>query len=187
VRAYKRLLRGHLQLTGGETVLDIGCGTGDYADSFPEQHYVGLDFNSGYVERAKAAFSHLRNVSFRCMDLNELRAEQFCADHAYCVAVTHHLTDAEVRDLVRNAMSVVKGRFVVVDMYLPSPVTNPIGYLLVKIDRGRYGRSKERLLEVLRSAGTPIAAVSTDFGFPLAALAVTFERSSVEAGEEGGR
>lgn len=179
VLAYQRLLRAHLQLSGGETLLDIGCGTGDYANSFPNQHYIGLDINAVYVDRARTTFGHLPNVSFRCMDLNALACEHFLADHAFCIAVTHHLTDTEVQHLVRNAIAIVRNRFVVVDLYLPSPWLNPIGYFLVKLDRGRYGRSKQRLLTLLKDTGIPMTVISTDFGFPYPALAATFQASEV--------
>src|SRR5215471_11674536 len=78
--AYKRLLRRHLQLRGGEILLDIGCGTGDYAPCFPDQTYIGLDFNPDYIARAREAYRHLPNVSFLCQDINALRENNFLAD-----------------------------------------------------------------------------------------------------------
>jgi SAM-dependent methyltransferase len=172
--AYRRLLRRHLELRKGETVLDVGCGTGDYAADFPDQQYIGVDINPAYIERARVAFSRLPNVSFQCLDLNTLGAGDLSADCAYCVAVTHHLTDQELLAFVHTGTRLARRRFVVVDLYLPPVWRNPLGHLLVKLDRGRYGRSKERLLEVLGQAGPRITAVSFDFGFPYPALGVTF-------------
>jgi SAM-dependent methyltransferase len=179
-RAYKRLLLKHLELSGGETILDVGCGTGEYAILFKGEKYIGMDLNQKYIDRAREVYRGLPNASFVCLEIKELAKQKVAIDHAYCVAVTHHLTDEEVIGMVQDAMHLVKGKFVVVDLYLPKFWRNPLGHFLVKMDRGRFGRPKERLLELLRSIGLPISAVSTDSGFPWPAVAVTFANRELQ-------
>jgi SAM-dependent methyltransferase len=177
--AYKRLLLKHLELKGAETILDIGCGTGDYAPLFEKQRYIGIDYNPDYINRAKQIYGNLPNVNFFCVDINELPKLNFAADHAYCAAVTHHLTDEEVLGMARSVLKAVGKRFVIVDLYLPNLFLNPIGFLLVKMDRGRYGRSKDDWLALIQRTGARVTKTSFDFGFPYHAAAVTLESPAI--------
>lgn len=177
-QALKRLLKQHLALTGGEVVLDIGCGVGDYVSCFPDQRYIGIDINSDYIEQARQAYGHSANVEFLCQDVNHLDNTTLEADCAYCAAVSHHLTNDEILNLVHNILKLVKGKFVIVDFCLPSVWRNPLAYVLVKLDRGRYGRTRDHLVELLRASSARVTSVTSDFGFPFNAVGVTLERRS---------
>lgn len=69
-----------LDLTGSETVLDAGCGSGRVTqlllDRLPRGHAVGLDASAQMVEVARARLATYRDrVSFVCADLLHLTPE----------------------------------------------------------------------------------------------------------------
>ena len=52
------------------TVVDIGCGTGNYTEILPHSisEYLGLDFSKKMIEEAKNKYKH-RNYNFRVFDI----------------------------------------------------------------------------------------------------------------------
>ena len=52
-------------LEGRPSVIDLGCGTGQYS-RLTEGPYVGVDMNSRYIDHARRA-NRRPNVSFRCV------------------------------------------------------------------------------------------------------------------------
>jgi SAM-dependent methyltransferase len=69
-----------LDLAPGQRVLDLGCGTGDPALALaqwvgPRGRVVGLDNSDAMlaVARRRARVLGLRNLTFRCSDMNRLR------------------------------------------------------------------------------------------------------------------
>ena len=58
---------------GRHSVIDLGCGTGQYS-RLTEGPYVGVDMNSRYIDHARRA-NRRPNVSFRCVDVAELIEE----------------------------------------------------------------------------------------------------------------
>ncbi len=176
-QAYRRLLFRHLRAAPSETVLDVGCGTGNYVDYFPQQRYIGLDINPDYIEHATRIHGQAANATYVCLDLNKLKDANLNADYGFCLAVTHHLTDSELQDMIRNVLESVRSAFIIVDLCLPSIWSNPVGYLLVKLDRGKYGRPREKLIAVVEKV-CRVKEVSTDFGFPYPAVGLTLVRTN---------
>src|SRR4051812_44428532 len=57
-------------LTGEPSVLDIGCGIGQYA-SLSRGPYLGVDLNQRYIDFARRR-SHGAKAQFRCIDVTNL-------------------------------------------------------------------------------------------------------------------
>lgn len=74
----------------GESVLDVGCGTGDLYKYLKNVDYVGVDQSGDMLERAR-----IRNpsASFIQKNLYELDLPQF--DTVVCLDVLHHQPDLE--------------------------------------------------------------------------------------------
>ncbi|HHW07667.1 MAG TPA: methyltransferase domain-containing protein, partial [Clostridia bacterium] len=73
---FLRLLQKHNMLSKDSLVLDIGCGTGQYALAMAGhcKGVVGIDFSPSMVEIAKqkAAEKNIPNASFQWADWHEL-------------------------------------------------------------------------------------------------------------------
>jgi SAM-dependent methyltransferase len=178
VRAYRRALTELMQLHGSEAVLDVGCGTGEYSRLLNYRQYIGVDFNDQYIRTASEKFGEDDRVQFLSMDVADVPQLNLTLDAAFCVGVTHHLSNNELRKLIPDVLRAVSVRFVIVDMVLPPIWKNPLSHLLIRIDRGRYGRSKQSLIEILKTDGHQIEALSDTFGFPHRVIGISLRKAA---------
>ena len=141
-------------LDGEPTILDIGCGIGQYA-SLTTGLYVGVDLNCPYVEHARRRRGDERHT-FRCIDAAELVAEGERFDLVLMVDFLHHLTDEYATSVLRTAGELAGGHVVSLE-----PVTeqaNRIGRWFIENDRGAHMRRHADLLELFERAGLRVEA-----------------------------
>jgi ubiquinone/menaquinone biosynthesis C-methylase UbiE len=120
VQHYVRLTYEMLEVSRGNSVLDVGCGTGDDAINLykivgPDGRVVGIDYSAQLIAEAKARAEKAgASVEFYVGDAHEL--SQFgdnCFDAARAAAVFHHLESPE--KALKEMIRVVKpGGFVVI-------------------------------------------------------------------------
>jgi 2-polyprenyl-3-methyl-5-hydroxy-6-metoxy-1,4-benzoquinol methylase len=118
------------------SVLDIGCGIGQYAD-VTEGAYLGVDFNQRYIDYAHSK-RRRPNQCFRCMDVTTILDERSTFDVVLMVDFLHHIPDEQCVRLLDIA-SRLAGQYVVSF----EPITNqysPIGQWIVDHDQGNYVR-----------------------------------------------
>ncbi len=128
----------------GETkgsVLDLGCGTGEYAPLFAPDRYVGVDLWPPFVRYAS---TRLRIFDFLVGDAERLPFVDHQFDHVLVNGVIHHMDDssadrllAEVRRVVRPSGSVL----IIED--IPSSAANLPGRLMHAMDQGDHIRKSE--------------------------------------------
>jgi SAM-dependent methyltransferase len=123
----------------GTRFLDLGCGTGQFAGSFPAERYVGVDPTRPYIDYA--AQHHAG--AFTVMDGSVLGLADDAFDGALVLGVFHHLSDAIVRAGVAELHRVLKpdGTLLVVEDIPPPSPWNVPGRLMHWLDRGDYIRS----------------------------------------------
>jgi ubiquinone/menaquinone biosynthesis C-methylase UbiE len=148
-------LRRSVELPAGGRVLDAGCGTGRHARVF-DASFWGIDGNAKYIDYARR---HRRGV-FSVMDATNLAFPGAFFDLVFCVGLLHHLSDPQARAAVREMRRVTRdsGRVLVIEGVFPS-VTNFLGYLLFKCDRGRHTRTLAALKDLLAQEGFHLHAV----------------------------
>jgi ubiquinone/menaquinone biosynthesis C-methylase UbiE len=136
------LIRRGLQLQPGEPLLDVCCGTGEFA-GVALGPYLGIDINPRYIafarRRRRPAGSRRKFVVADITRfVSEYRGPLF--PKAMMINSMHHLsTEENTRVLAAVARMVTStGRLVVVDMD-PSP-GNAISLWLARLDRGEYVR-----------------------------------------------
>jgi len=102
-------------------VLDMGCGTGEYALWYAAHgagEVVGIDLSTASLSmaRERQAESNLTNISFQDMDILECDFPDNSFDYSYSVGVLHHTGDPErgFRQLVRVTRP---GGLVIVSLY----------------------------------------------------------------------
>ncbi len=69
LRTRLRFVQRALASVGARSVLDIGCGTGEFltsymAELFPEASITGVDSDSASIDYGRERFSHLENLAF---------------------------------------------------------------------------------------------------------------------------
>lgn len=108
----------------GKRVLELGCGTGEYAlwyASHGAREVVGIDLSDGSLEIAnrKKKESGITNVTFVKMDILNIDRARFpdgCFDYGYSVGVLHHTGDP-TRGFAELCRMTRPGGVVIVSLY----------------------------------------------------------------------
>lgn len=127
-------------------ILDLGCGTGEFAAEFAPAGYIGIDVSMTYLRDAAAR--HRGN--FLAAGGDALPLQDACCDAALIVGVLHHLPDAlasaamsEVRRVLKPGASVL-----IMEDIPPPPGENLAGQVMHALDRGGYIRSEAEYRQV---------------------------------------
>ena len=136
-------------------ILDVGCGPGHSSSWFSGQ-YTGVDLSPEYINHAKASFP---GKNFIIGDASNFDLTEKNFDVAVSVGLYHHLPDAAVLQSLSTVLRHLKpdGQFHVVDAILPNHFwDNPAGYVLRKLDRGRFVRTPSAYRAMVESSGLTI-------------------------------
>ena len=142
--ARKWLAKNYWELSGGEKIVDIGCGSGATLDILPpDVNYVGFDSSKNYIAAAQQRFdkraTFIVSTARQLLERPDPRLND--ADLILCNGILHHLDDEEVVDVLKLAKQIltVKGRLV---CFEPTYLAHQ-GFLsewLMSKDRGRNVR-----------------------------------------------
>jgi 2-polyprenyl-3-methyl-5-hydroxy-6-metoxy-1,4-benzoquinol methylase len=111
-------VRDCLPNTPGQSILDIGCFAGSFLSFLPEERFsrqVGIDIVEKQIAYAQRRFGTSYRT-FRCIkDASELAEVEGTFDVVTIMEVVEHLTEANIRDLVRQATAMLapNGRIVI--------------------------------------------------------------------------
>jgi SAM-dependent methyltransferase len=145
-RNYRRFLSG-LEF---DSVVEIGCGTGNWAaliDGEPE--YVGIDISQTCVDFCNKRFFRDRKKKFSNLDITTYHPEKRF-DLAMMISVLHHLSDSDVQRMMswisRNT------RYLFVSDLYPIP-ESPLSKWFYGMDRGEHIRGPEAQKELFLQDG----------------------------------
>jgi len=111
--ADKRRILPLLTLDGSQRVLDVGCGTGRWADeiSANSKSYHGIDFSKELIGYATERFRHLHNCRFTQASVTDFSLEGLGETEPFnlilCAGVLMYLNDADVETALENFASVL--------------------------------------------------------------------------------
>jgi len=185
-RQREYLVRRFVRPRKGDRILDIGCGTADvliHLEPF-DIRYTGIDPNEAYVAHAQQRWGDDARYEFRVAAVGTNPPPPVDAD-AYdtviAFGVMHHLTDGQVRELLRLAAHGLRpgGRLVTMDP-CRLPDMNIVERLAVRYDRGACIREASDY-EALVKAEFPSATYS------IRAMARVPSRAVVFVGEAAAR
>lgn len=140
-RKRERIMRDSGFLDGNPSILDIGCGIGQFS-ALTTGRYLGIDMNRRYIDYAQSR-PRRDNVSFRCGDVTELVDEGEMFDIVLLVDILHHIPDEPVVKLLNTASKLA--RRCVINFEPITEQTNALGTWLIENDRGDYIRPLNEL------------------------------------------
>ncbi|WP_313319784.1 class I SAM-dependent methyltransferase [Stenotrophomonas sp.] len=111
--AEKAKLLPLLQLNGSQRVLDVGCGTGRWAQELVPRSawYHGIDACEGLIEYARGQFSAMENCALSVASADDFSLasihESAAFDRVLCAGVLIYLNEVEVRRAIRNIAEVL--------------------------------------------------------------------------------
>ena len=138
-KAIKAIIRRELKVGQGLSTLDLGCGPGAFAPVFDGDDYMGADLNARYVEYAKRRYKR----PFLCSDARALKdVPDARFDQVLIFGLLHHLSDDDVRAVLREATRVVKpgGHILAVEDIPAISKLNLIGHLVHHAENGEHIR-----------------------------------------------
>jgi SAM-dependent methyltransferase len=132
------LLRRWGVLDDAPSVLDVGCGIGQYG-ALTEGAYLGVDIAERYIRRAQRRFRHQPGREFRTADVMALESERQTFDIVLIVDLLHHLDDPVCEELLTIAARL--SRRYVISFEPITEQSNRTGRWIVDHDRGSHVRS----------------------------------------------
>lgn len=85
-------------------ILDLGCGTGIFADMFNYENYVGVDLNEKYIERANKRYP---NHCFILSDASSLPFDKEYFSDCIISGVLHHIDDSKSLQIIKEIARVL--------------------------------------------------------------------------------
>lgn len=145
----KASLSGELPDENGVDILDLGCGVGDYSVLFEHATYTGMDLDENYIRSAATNYGRA-GVTFLAGDATGIPFPDGRFDYCFSVGLYHHLPDDAVVASLKEALRVAgSGRVIIIDAIYP-PHGNSLGYILRRLDRGKFVRSFTAYEKLLR-------------------------------------
>lgn len=148
----RQLIREGLQLEASEYLLDVGCGTGEFAN-VASGPYLGIDINPKYVEYARQKYGAGGGHPEREFKVADVSSVEFAETgkkfpKAMFINSMHHLSDKQNQAVLAGIARVTTGRLVIVDM--DAEPANRISRFLAEQDRGEFIRPLAQQLELVK-------------------------------------
>ncbi len=103
-KAQKAIIKKYFLASKNESVIDIGCGTGEFSRFFSNEQYIGIDVDEKNIQYAKKHYLK----SFIVADAKQLPFGDHVFDKVLIVGVLHHLGGEECEQVVREIKRVLK-------------------------------------------------------------------------------
>lgn len=100
-----------IDFKGDENVIDIGCGSGQYAVALASMagHCLGVDFSGGMVETAKQRAGQLNNVRFEKLDWHVAETSSDILKNGFDVSIAHTTPAISDADSFRKMVEITRG------------------------------------------------------------------------------
>jgi SAM-dependent methyltransferase len=159
-------LFAHNEVSRARRVLDVGCGPGTNTHHFAGSDYLGIDFNSAYIEDARKR--HGREFIVADVTKYEVAPEERF-DLILANSLFHHIDTASTQRILAHLATLLAedGHVHIFDLILPARPS--ISRFIARADRGDYPRPLQEWRELFDSAFETVVFEP----YPLGAAGVT--------------
>ncbi len=155
----------HNDLSKVRRVLDVGCGPGTNCRYFKKSDYLGVDFNSAYIEDARCRYQRNFQVADVCA-FTAAAGDKF--DFVLLNSLLHHIDKPSALRILEHLSTLltVDGHIHIIELVLPPNFS--LSRTMALCDRGEYPRPVSEWQEIFSQSFEP---VTTEL-FPLTRLGV---------------
>lgn len=146
-RTQKKIIKEVFGESENKKVLDIGCGTGEFAPLFKNADYYGIDISFSYIAYAKKK----NKGKFLVMDATKLEFNNDVFDQILIMAILHHLEIDDVKKILIEAKRVLKsdGKILILEDVKIEQLDNFIVRFVQKFDVGNFIRIPEEYKDIV--------------------------------------
>ncbi len=147
-RGTKKFVREALEKYQCTSVLDLGCGTGDFSESCPKDvTYLGTDLNANFIRYAQSRYKRDKNKQFIYEDILKNDKHQ-TYDAVLFISMMHHFSDTDLSIILKKIKKFTSKIVIIADI-IPDP-PHMLQRITAGMDRGRFVRPRQEKLEILR-------------------------------------
>jgi len=146
---------------GQQRVLEIGCSVGNVSEIFSQFKnisFTGIDIDDNALSLARDRLGYLSNFKFENTSLSEIASRGDKYDYVLFANILHHVDDVAAVKLLSNASDLLMEDSVLIIME-PEKSRKDYNFLFrlfYLLERGRYRRHMEELLDLVRESGLAI-------------------------------
>ena len=142
----KRNVSLSLKALPGESIIDVGCGTGLYS-TLAKGKYVGIDLNEAYIIYAQTKYKD-KNKKFIVGDVTKINFGDELFDKTLYLAMLHHFNEEDNIRILTKISAITRGKILILDLTMPERA-NSIQSFFLRVERGRYVRSLNQQLKII--------------------------------------
>ena len=129
-----------------EKTLDIGCGTGEFCQLIGGK-YAGIDINENYIRYASKKYGNEKR-KFLLMDAKKMTFSKKEFNNSLIINTMHHCSKKDFITILKNSEKATKKEIIILDMVPPK--YNIISKILYKLDQGKYIRTLDEQLKIIK-------------------------------------
>ncbi len=126
----------------GDSVLEIGCGTGIFSKLFPKG-YFGVDYAPEFIEYAKVKYPHQR---FMLKSAQAVDFPRHSFDKILLLNFIHFLSDKDSKELLEKCSKIAKKSVIIIE---PLKDENLLTKFFYSQNRGHNIKTQEELRKVV--------------------------------------
>lgn len=147
---FKKELGQFISYSKIEEIYDIGGSDGELLNylNLKNKKYFCYDIDFININKAKQKYKLNKNINFFYQSIDKIKINKFKRKLFVLSGVFHHLTDIQIKDFVSRLSN--KHSVIAIDPFFHKN-QNIIGYILKKLDKGKYIRDLASYKDVLKN------------------------------------
>lgn len=144
----KKIIQKYFSTDSEKTILDLGCGTGEFSVFFNPTTYTGVDIEKNYIDFARENYQG----TFLVEDATSLSFSDDHFDGIVILGVLHHIDDENCLKILAELKRVLKpsGTVLVLED-VDGPEDNFLTKLIHSYDKGEHVRTEEGYTRLLNA------------------------------------